>query len=85
MRVLLINLLLLALPAMLYYAYVWAARRDGRQGEIKAAPLLWLFAAGLLLMVAGIASFIGQDSGKPGQKYYPAYIKDGVVMPPRVE
>jgi hypothetical protein len=85
LRVFLINALLLFLPTLVYFAYVWVARKDGRQGEVSPAPVFWLFAIGLMMMVAGIGYSIQVQQGKPGQKYHPATVKDGVFVPGHME
>lgn len=86
-RVILVNLALLLLPTILYGVYVYLARRSAPPGEaVSGAPFLWLFAAGVLLMLASMAYFIQfSEGGKPGQAYHPPEYKDGKIIPGHFE
>lgn len=83
LRVVLVNLTLLLLPSLLYGVYIYLMRRGAPPGEpVSDAPFLWLFAAGILLMLASMAFFIQfSEGGKPGQSYHPPEYKDGKIIP----
>jgi hypothetical protein len=85
-RVILINLLLLLLPFVIYFAYVYLVRSSrGDNRPVSLTPLIVLFCIGLVLMMGAIAYFIQFESGKPGQTYIPPQVKDGVLQPGRLE
>ena len=85
-RVILVNLLFLLFPALLYFSYVYLRRRENPDEEILSnAPIFWLLAAGVLLMLASIVVFGHWEGGDPGRQYVPPQFKDGVVIPGHVE
>jgi hypothetical protein len=92
-RIVLENLLLFFLPTFLYLAYVFMTRgRAEPDGNGKAAsarlmddaPLLYLFAAGALLVVATLFLFGSNTGTLPHEGYTPPSIKDGRIEPGRV-
>jgi len=87
-RVILINLLLLLLPFIIYFAYVYLIGRGQGRGQnepITMTPLVVLFAIGLVLMMGAVAYFIQFETGQPGQSYVPPQVEDGVLQPGRLE
>jgi hypothetical protein len=87
---------LFLLPTLLYVAWVLMTRApetnrpDGEQGGTVTrvfddAPLLWLFAAGAVLVVVTLVAFGSTSGGKPGQHYVPPSIKDGRIEPGHME
>ncbi len=85
-RIVIENLLLFLAPTLIYVTYVYVRRRsDGNDTAVlNDAPLLWLFAAGVILLVSTLV-FFGSTSGwKPGQPYQPPVYKDGKIEPGRV-
>lgn len=84
-RIVLLNMFLLILPALLYYTYVSTLRwiRGGNE-PVDTAPLLWLFLAGMILMVASLAYYT-EFSREAGRSYTPPVFRDGKVEPGRVE
>ena len=82
-RLVIENVLLFLLPAALYFAYVLLTRRGVKPGQvINDAPLLWLFVAGALLVIATLIYFASISAGgRPDQTYTPPYIKDGQIEP----
>ncbi len=85
-RVILINLFLLLLPFIIYFAYVYLVRGGrGKNEPINFTPLIVLFGIGLILMMGAIAYFIQFESGAPGQRYIPPRVEDGVLKPGRLE
>jgi len=85
-RVILINLFLLLLPFIVYFAYVYLVKGGRAKNEpINFTPLIVLFAIGLILMMGAIAYFIQFESGEPGQRYIPPTVENGVLKPGRLE
>jgi hypothetical protein len=85
MRLILLNLFLLLLPAMLYFLYVFTLRwLRGGSGPVDVSPLLWLFFAGILLMVGALAFFV-EFTRQGATDYSPPVFRDGVVVPGRVK
>jgi hypothetical protein len=83
-RVVLINLLLLLLPFIIYFGYVYLVKGNSNDPP-KTAPLLALFAIGLVMMMGAIVYFIQFEGGQPGQAYSPPVIRDGAIQPGRLE
>lgn len=85
-RVILVNLLLLLLPIMVYFGYVYFRRLNAPDQDIMAdAPIFWLLAAGAGLMLIGLI-YLGQwERGDPGGKYVPPRFEDGVIVPGHIE
>jgi hypothetical protein len=83
MRVIIENVLLFLLPVALYIGYMLLTRRDqATTGSIlNDAPLVWLFAAGAVLVLVTLVLFGSTSGSKPGQTYYPPYSKDGRIVP----
>jgi hypothetical protein len=81
-RVILVNLLFLLFPSVLYFAYVYLRRKEDPNAQILSnAPIFWLIAAGVLMMLASIVVF-GHWEGDPiGKRYVPPQYKDGVIIP----
>ena len=85
-RVILINLFLLLLPFLIYFAYVYLVKGgDDKNEPVTFTPLIILFAIGLVLMMGAVAYFIQFESGKPGQRYIPPTVENGVLKPGRLE
>lgn len=86
-RVIIENILLFLLPTLLYVGYMYFRRRDAsdKGAIIEDAPLLWLFAAGSLLVLVTLFAFGSFPEGKPGQSYRPPVLKDGGIEPGRFE
>jgi len=88
-RVIIENILLFLLPTLLYVAYVMVKGRDQPQQSprqiLDDAPLIWLFTAGAIMMIIGLAYFGSHTGGKPGQGYEPPVFRDGQVIPGRKE
>jgi hypothetical protein len=94
-RVIIENVLLFLLPTILYVGWVLLTREQptgeadggtsGTPGVLDDAPLLWLFAAGAVLVVVTLIAFGSSSGGKPGQHYIPPSYKDGHIEPGRIE
>ncbi len=85
-RIVIENLLLFLAPTLIYVTYVYVRRRsDGDESSVLSdAPLLWLFAAGVALMVGTLVYFGSTSGWKAGQPYQPPIYKDGKIEPGRV-
>lgn len=94
-RIVIENLLLFLLPTVAYVGWVLIARpervertADGRVIASKLlddAPLLWLAAAGALLLVVVLVTFGSTSGGRPGQQYVPPVYKDGQIQPGHID
>jgi hypothetical protein len=86
-RIIAENILLFLLPTIVYVAYVYMTREEkpGAMRVLDDAPLVWLFVAGAVLVVATLASFGSLTGGKPGQVYTPPVLKDGRIEPGHLE
>ena len=84
-RIALIDIILFALPFLLYGAYVFATRAEGRTSLFKGAPIFWLLAMGCGLLLAVMATLISFSGGKPGGTYHPPEVVDGVVKPGKID
>jgi len=81
------NILLFLLPTIVYIAYVYMTREEkpGAMRVLDDAPLIWLFIAGAVLVIAMLASFGSITGGKPGQVYTPPSFKDGRIQPGHID
>jgi ABC-type polysaccharide/polyol phosphate export permease len=84
-RIVIENLLLFLLPTILYVIYVAVTRPDNSKGILDGAPLAFLMAAGVALMLIVLAVFVKDTGSKPGQRYVPPSMKDGQIQPGRFE
>jgi hypothetical protein len=84
-RVVIENILLFLLPTGIYLGYVLLTRGVPAKGSLlDEAPLIWLFAAGALLVVLVLIAFGSTSGGRPGQHYEPPSLKDGHIEPGRI-
>ena len=81
------NILLFLLPTAAYVAYVYMTRdeRPGAARVLDDAPVVWLFVAGLVIVLGGPATFASISGGKPGQVYTPPAFKNGHIEPGHIE
>jgi Family of unknown function (DUF6111) len=84
-RIFIENLLLFLAPTLIYVAFVFLRRRsNGNEAPVlNDAPLLWLFAAGVVMMISTLVIFGTTSGWKPGQAYQPPVYKDGKIQPGR--
>lgn len=84
-RVVLIQLLLFALPFLLYAAYMLVTRKLATEGGIwQGAPFFWLAGAGIVLTLAGLVMFAQITGGVRDGVYEPARMEDGRIIPGRI-
>ncbi|NJM36103.1 MAG: hypothetical protein HC850_17030 [Rhodomicrobium sp.] len=85
-RIILVNLLLLLLPMIVYFSYIYLRRGDKQDQEIVAdAPIFWLLAAGASLMLIVLVVFGQWEEGDPQGRYVPPQVRDGVIVPGHIE
>ena len=77
------NILLFLLPTIVYVAYVYMTREEkpGAARVLDDAPLIWLFVAGAIIVLAVLVTFGSRTGGIPGQTYTPPVLKDGRIEP----
>ena len=77
------NVLLFLLPTIIYVAYVYITREDkpGAARVLDDAPVIWLFIAGIAVVLVTLVTFGSTSGGKPGQVYVPPVYKDGQIEP----
>jgi hypothetical protein len=83
-RIVIENVLLFLLPTAMYLAYVLLTRRhtSPTSAMMGDAPLIWLFAAGAVLVVGTLTYYGSTSGGRPGQVYVPPHMgKDGHIEP----
>lgn len=85
-RIILVNLLLLLLPLIIYFAYVYFRGRSEPATDIVAdAPIFWLLSGGALLVVIALMFLVHWDAAEPDAKYIPPRYQDGVIVPGHYE
>jgi hypothetical protein len=85
-RVIIENILLFLLPTLFYVGYVLLMRDSAAKKDLlSGAPLVWLFAAGTLLVIIVLVAFGSTSGGRPGQHYEPPSLKDGHIEPGRIQ
>lgn len=86
-RIILIDLALLALPFAAYAAWLWFARRDPLAGSSwQDAPFVWLIAVALVMMILALV-LLTDLTGEPadGGSYIAPHVEDGRIVPGRFE
>lgn len=85
LRIALIDVLMFSLPFLVYGAYMLVAKGTHPAQVWETAPLVWLLAAGCLLLLITMAALISFSGGKPGGTYHPSSVEDGVVKPGSID
>lgn len=82
-RLIIENLVLLILPSVLYFTYIYLTAEKGktRRQAINDAPFIWLFIAGVALALGVLVTFATDSGSRPGDVYRPAVFKDGKIVP----
>lgn len=88
LRIVLIQLLLFAVPFIVWALYVLMVQRRSLAsgGAFNDAPIAWLLGAGTAMVAAGLvylAVFSGTPAGE-GQ-YVPPRLEDGRIVPGHIE
>jgi hypothetical protein len=86
-RVVIENIVLFLTPVAMYVAYILLTRKAASAGAaVNDAPLIWLFAAGAILVVATLVYYGSTSGGRPGQVYIPPHVgKDGRIEPGQIK
>jgi len=85
LRIALIDILLFALPFILYGVYMLAVRGAAPGDLWQGAPVFWLLAAGCGLLLVTMATLIQFSGGSPEGEYHPPVIEDGVIVPGEID
>ena len=70
---------------MLYARYRMRMVHDGEMPEWERTPWLLLLGAGVALTAIVLFTVAFVTGGTPGQEYSPAQLRDGRIMPGRIE
>ena len=84
-RIALIDILLFALPFLIYGAYMIAVKGVPPDKLWQSAPIFWLLAAGIGLLLVVMAAIIQVSGGKPGGTYHPPTLEDGIIKPGKID
>ena len=84
-RIALIDIVLFALPFLIYGAYMIAVKGESPDKLWQGAPIFWLLAAGIGLLLVVMATLIQVSGGKPGGTYHPPSLEDGVIKPGTID
>ena len=91
MRIFLTYVLPLALPTLVYIAWVGYARKqhvgrgggDGDLPELRRGPLFWSLVTGFVLMLGGLAAIALMTGAPPDSgEYQSPRLQDGKIVPP---
>lgn len=85
LRIALIDILLFALPFLIYGAYRIAVKGTAPEDLWKDAPIFWLLAAGCGLLLVVMATFIQFSGGGREGTYHPPVIEDGKIRPGTID
>jgi hypothetical protein len=87
LRIVAENVFLFLLPTIIYVAFVYMTReeRPGAARVLDDAPIIWLFIAGVAIVLIVLTTFGSLTGGKPGQVYVPPALKDGHIEPGHLE
>jgi hypothetical protein len=85
LRIALVDILLFALPFVLYAAYMVAVKGRAPSSLWQGAPVFWLLVAGCGLLLVVMATLIQFSGGEPGGTYHPPVIENGVVKPGEID
>jgi len=81
LRIALIDILLFALPFLIYAAYMVAVKGTAPESVWQAAPIFWLLAAGFGLLFVTMATLVQFTGGDKSGTYHPPVIENGKIKP----
>ena len=84
-RIALIELLIFALPFVLYAAYAIWIKGLSPVAAWQDAPFLWLFAVAVGLLLIAMVALVHFTGGDREGTYHPPVLEDGVIKPGRVD
>jgi ABC-type Fe3+ transport system permease subunit len=85
LRFVLLVIFLMALPTVLYTAYVRVKTGGGIDDIMSKAPFLPLALSGVVLTAAVLFVYLQINRNDPGGRYVPPVYKDGKIVPGHVE
>lgn len=85
LRFVLLVIFLMALPTVLYTAYVRVKSGGGLDEIMGKAPFLPLVLSGMVLTAAVLFVHLQFNRNAPGGRYVPPVYKDGTIVPGHVE
>lgn len=85
LRIALIELLIFAVPFLLYAVYVIWVKGAPPSAVWQGAPLLWLFAAAVGLLLVAMLVLVQFSGGNREGTYHPPVLEDGVIRPGSVD
>jgi hypothetical protein len=85
LRIALIDLLFFSLPFLLYAAYLIWIKGTAPQTVWHDAPFLWLFAAGVGLLIIAMVTLVQFSGGDREGTYHPPVLEDGVIKPGSID
>jgi len=79
------EIVLFALPFVLYAVFLWATRAGVMDPESwPVSRLITLAILSFLLMIGSFVYFANYTGAPPGSRYVPAHIEDGKFVPGQV-
>lgn len=85
-RIALIDILLFALPFVVYAGYMIAVKGMAPESVWQATPVFWLLAAGFGLLFVTMATLVQFSGGYKGGTYHPPVIeKNGTIKPGTID
>lgn len=91
MRIVIENIAIFMIPTLVYAAWIVLRMPAGEKGTreayqriINEAPLLWLFTAGVILVVLTLIAFNSTEGGRPGESYTSPKFEDGQITPSQI-
>jgi heme/copper-type cytochrome/quinol oxidase subunit 3 len=79
------EIMLFALPFVLYAVFLWATRAGVMDPESwPVSRLITLAIVSFLLMIGSFIYFANYTGAPPGSRYVPAHIEDGKFVPGQV-
>jgi hypothetical protein len=85
LRIALIDVLLFALPFLVYAGYMVSVKGLAPAELWQGAPIFWLLAAGCGLLLVTMATLIQFSGGEPGGVYHPPTFEGGVIKPGEID
>ena len=85
LRFVLLVIFLMALPTLLYTAYVRAKTGGGIEDIMGKAPFVPLVVSGAVLTAAVLFVYLQFNRNEPGGRYVPPVYQDGKIVPGHFE
>jgi hypothetical protein len=85
LRIALIDILLFALPFLIYAAYMVWVKGSAPANVMTGAPIFWLLIIGFGLLIAVTVTLVQFSGGSPEGTYHPPVVEDGVIKPGGVD